>query len=73
MELLPLIARGDGKGGVKVTLPKSARTDLCVMRQLQHRVVDMMADHGLVASLAYDADRNLTLLDRLSGDSISVY
>ncbi len=62
--LKPLVSveRADGKGGIKVTLSQSASTDVDVMRHLAHRVVDLMADHGLKAHLAYDAGNGLTLL-----------
>ncbi len=60
--LLALVGPAGGNGGIRVTLPESVSTDVDVMRHLQHRVVDLMADHGFVACLAYDAGNGLTLL-----------
>ncbi len=52
----------DQAGGFKVTLPESVRGNLRVMRGLHHRVVDVMADHGLVEWLVYDVEARLATL-----------
>lgn len=72
LEMLSEIVQEDNKGGFKVTLPESVRTDLRVMRRLHHRVVDFMADHGLVKGLVHDVEMRLTVLSfAIVGDYVT--
>lgn len=45
-----------------MTLPECVHSNLCVMRWLHHRVVDLMADHGLVEWLVHDVEMRLRTL-----------
>ena len=66
------IAERDPKGGLTVTLPKSVRDSLPVMRGLNHRVVDVIADHGLVEWLVVDVEMRLTTLScHIVGDFVT--
>ena len=56
------VAREDEEGGIKVTLPESVRGNLGLMRRLNHRVVDIIADHGFVDWLVHDVERRLAVL-----------
>ena len=62
MDVLNEIVQEDDKGGFKVRLPESVRGDLRVMRHLHHRVVDLMADIGLVEGLVHDVEGRLKVL-----------
>ena len=59
---LNAVAREDDEGGIKVTLPESVRGNLGLMRRLNHRVVDIIADYGFVDWLVHDVERRLTVL-----------
>ena len=66
------IAQEDPEGGLTVTLPKSVRNSLPVMRGLHHRVVDVMGDHGLVEWLVHDVETRLaTLSYEIVGDFVT--
>ena len=68
---LNAIARDDEEGQMTVTLPECVRGNLNVMRWLHHRVVDVMADHGLVEWLAHDVEMRLTTLSsEIVGDYV---
>ncbi len=56
------ITREDEEGGIKVTLPESVRGNLALMRRLNHRVVDIIADRGFVEWLVHDVERRLAVL-----------
>ena len=56
------IAREDEEGGITVTLPDSVRGNLALMRRLNHRVVDIIADYGFVDWLVHDVERRLAVL-----------
>ncbi len=62
MDVLDEIVQEDEEGGFKVRLPESVRGDLRVMRRLHHRVVDLMADIGLVKGLVHDVEARLSVL-----------
>ena len=64
LEALDSIALADEEevGDFKVKLPDSVRGNLRVMRWLHHRVVDVMADQGLVDWLVHDVEARLTSL-----------
>ncbi len=62
LSTLNAMVQEDPEGGFKVTLPESVRGNLRVMRWLHHRVVDVMADHGLVEWLVYDVEARLATL-----------
>ena len=66
------IAEDHPDGGLKVTLPESVRDSLPVMRALHHRVVDVIADHGLVQWLVNDVETRLaTLTYEIVGDFVT--
>ncbi|UCC32350.1 MAG: hypothetical protein JSU86_08715, partial [Phycisphaerales bacterium] len=72
LDTLNSIAREDSEGGITVTLPECVRGNLRVMRWLHHRVVDVMADHGLVEWLVYDVEARLkTLSFEIVGDYVT--
>ena len=72
LDLLSEIAQEDDEGGIKVRLPESVRDDLRVMRRLHHRVVDFMADHGLLEGLVHDVEARLTVLSfAIVGDYVT--
>ncbi len=56
------VAREDEEGGIKVTLPESVRGNLGLMRRLNHRVVDIIADYGFVDWLVHDVESRLAVL-----------
>ena len=56
------IVQEDPEGGLTVTLPTSVHGNLPVVRGLYHRVVDVIADHGLVEWLVYDVETRLAAL-----------
>ncbi len=56
------VTREDEEGGITVTLPESVRGNLGLMRRLNHRVVDIIADHGFVEWLVHDVERRLAVL-----------
>ena len=62
MGTLNEIAREDEEGGIKVTLPESVRGNLALMRRINHRIVDIIADHGFVDWLVHDVERRLAVL-----------
>ena len=62
----------DPAGGLTVTLAQSVRDNLPVMRGLHHRVVDVMADRGLVQCLVYDVETRLAALsEQIVGDFVT--
>ena len=66
------IAEDDPEGGLTVTLPESVRNSLPVMRGLHHRVVDIIADHGLVEWLVHDVEMRLATLSwEIVGDFVT--
>lgn len=56
------VTREDEEGGIKVTLPESVRGNLGLMRRLNHRVVDIIADYGFVDWLVHDVEGRLAVL-----------
>ncbi len=72
LNILNSIAEEDPEGGITVKLPESVRGNLRVMRWLHHRVVDVMADHGLVECLVHDVEARLgTLSFEIVGDYVT--
>ena len=72
MDVLSEIVQEDEEGGLKVRLPESVRGDLRVMRRLHHRMVDFMADHGLLEGLVHDVEARLTVLSfAIVGDYVT--
>ncbi len=72
MDVLDEIVQEDEEGGLKVRLPESVRGDLRVMRRLHHRVVDLMADIGLLEGLVHDVEARLTVLSfAIVGDYVT--
>ena len=72
LNTLNAIAEEEPEGGLTVKLPESVRGNLRVMRWLHHRVVDVMADHGLVEWLVHDVETRLaTLSFEIVGDYVT--
>ena len=65
------IAVEDPDGGYAVRLPDSVRDDLEIMRKVAHRVVDEVADRGLLSWLPHTVENNLaTLADDIIGEFV---
>ncbi len=56
------IAVEDPDGGYVVKLPESVGDDLEVMRKMAHRMVDEVADRGLLSWLLHTVETNLGAL-----------
>ena len=57
-----LIAVEDPNGGYTVKLPESVRDDLEIMRRVAHRMVDEVAERGLLNWLLHTVEENLGAL-----------
>ena len=65
------IAVYDPEGGYTIHLPDSIRKNLAAMRQLNHQMVDLIADYGLIDWLVHDVEmRLMTLADDILGDFV---
>ncbi|UCC31518.1 MAG: hypothetical protein JSU86_04420 [Phycisphaerales bacterium] len=65
------IAVEDPNGGYAVKLPKSVRNDLEMMRKVAHRMVDEVAERGLLSWLLETVEENLgTLTDDIIGEFV---
>ena len=65
------IAVEDPDGGYTVRLPDSVRDDLEIMRKVAHRMVDEVADRGLLSWLPHTVENNLgALTDDIIGDFV---
>ena len=65
-----LHAEQDFQGRIQVILPVEVRENLTLMLWLHHRVVDLLAETGLLHFLAHDVEERLALL---SADITSDY
>ena len=57
-----LHAELDAQGCLQVTLPEKVCQNLALMLWLHHRVVDLLADNGLLDFLTHDVEERLALL-----------
>ncbi|UCC30829.1 MAG: hypothetical protein JSU86_00850 [Phycisphaerales bacterium] len=57
-----LHAEEDPQGRIQVMLPERMRKNQTLMLWLHHRVVDLLADKGLLDFLAHDVEERLALL-----------
>jgi len=65
------IAVEDPDGGYTVKLPDSVRDDLEIMRKVAHRMVDEVADRGLLSWLPHTVENNLgALTDDIIGEFV---
>lgn len=65
------IAVEDRDGGYAVKLPESVGDDLEVMRKVAHRMVDEVADRGLLGWLLHTVEENLgALADDIIGEFV---
>ncbi len=65
------IAVEDRDGGYDVKLPESVGDDLEVMRKVAHRMVDEVADRGLLSWLLHTVETNLgALTDDIIGEFV---
>lgn len=65
------IAVEDPDGGYAIKLPESVRDDLEIMRRVAHRMVDEVADRGLLTWLLHTVEENIgTLTDDIIGEFV---
>ena len=65
------IAVYNPEGGYTIHLPDSIRKNLAAMRRLNHQMVDLIADYGLIDWLVHDVEmRLMTLADDILGDFV---
>jgi hypothetical protein len=55
-------AEEDDRGRINVVLPDEVRRDRNLMRRLHHRVVDLLADKGILECFADDVEERLASL-----------
>jgi hypothetical protein len=55
-------AEEDEQGRINVMLPEAVREDRALMRWLHHRVVDLLAEKGLLGDFADDVEVRLSAL-----------
>ncbi len=71
LNILNSIAEEDPDGGYAVKLPESVGDDLEIMRKMAHRMVDEVADRGLLSWLLHTVENNLgTLADDIIGEFV---
>ena len=65
------IAVYNPEGGYTIHLPDSIRKNLAAIRRLNHQMVDLIADYGLIDWLVDDVEmRLMTLADDILGDFV---
>jgi hypothetical protein len=52
----------DDRGRINIALPEKVRRDQALMRRLHHRVVDLLADKGMLGHFAEDVEERLATL-----------
>ena len=60
--VVALHAMEDDRGRIHVVLPQEVRRNHAVMRQLHHRVVDLLAEKGMLSQFANDVEERLSSL-----------
>jgi hypothetical protein len=67
-QIVALHAMEDDRGRINVALPAEVRQNHALMHRLHHRVVDLLAEKGMLAFFADDVEERLA---SLSADIVS--
>ncbi len=70
LQVVALHAEEDAQGRIEVILSATIRQDRALMVRLHHRVIDLLAENGLLDDFADDVQERLTAL---GADIISNY